>query len=536
MTGKMNRRAFLGTSALAAIAAGTPFSFTSGALAQGTPKKGGVLVATWGGFEPQAVFVPAGGGSSPFISSTKILEPLIRQDGKGDFLPVLATEVKPSADFKAYDITIRKDVTWHDGKPFTADDVIFSINKYWLPTVAKAALKNFSGSEVVGDSGVRLSFSEPTPEFFLKSVLATSVVVPKHIYDGAEIATNPANNAPIGTGPFKFKQWVRGSHIEYAANDKYWDAGKPYLNGLVLRYWRDAASRTAALEADELQLGIFNPIPAPDIERLSKTKKFVAATDGYLGAAWASTIEFNSRRDIVKDPAVRRALLTAIDRETISDVVYFGRAKPGTSFVHSSNPKFYNPKLPRYEFDPKKAAKMLDDAGYPKKGKTRFKINLLAAGWFEENGKVGQFVKQNLEDIGVEVNLTVPDRATSLKQIYGDYDYDIALSNYASQIELVPKQTDYVATSGIVKGAAFRNANGYSNPELDEIVAKMSVETDETKRKDLAFKLQEIIARDLPITVLIELVSTTMMASKVKGLGNRADISGDSLSDVWLDV
>ncbi|MGP9811460.1 ABC transporter substrate-binding protein [Rhodopseudomonas sp. NSM] len=531
----MNRRVFLGTSALAAIAAGTSFGSSSAAFAATTPKKGGLLVATWGGFEPQAVFVPGGGGSSPLISSTKILEPLLRQDSKAEFFPVLATGLKPSADFKSYDIALRKDVTWHDGKPFTADDVIFSMNKYWSQTIAKAALKNFAGIEAI-DGGVRVTFSEPTPEFFFKSVLATALVIPKHVYDGAEIATNPANNAPIGTGPFKFKQWVRGSHIEYAANDKYWDAGKPYLNGLVMRYWRDAASRTAALEADELQLGIFNPIPAPDIDRLAKTGKFEASTDGYLGAAWASTIEFNSRRDIVKDPAVRRALLTAIDRETIADVVYFGRAKPGTSFVSSTNPKFYNPNLPRYEFDAKKAAKMLDDAGYPKKGKSRFKLNLLAAGWFEENGKVGQFVKQNLEDIGVEVSLTVPDRATSLKQIYGDYDYDIALSNYAARVELVPQQTDYVTTSGIVKGAAFRNANGYSNPEIDAIVGKMSVETDEAKRKELAFKLQEIVARDLPITVLVELISTTMLAKKVKGMGNRADISADSLSDVWLDV
>ncbi|MCG6205242.1 ABC transporter substrate-binding protein [Rhodopseudomonas sp. HC1] len=535
MTSHINRRVFLGTSALAAIAAGTSLGFPSAALAQEKPKKGGVLVATWGGFEPQAVFVPGGGGSSPLISSTKILEPLLRQDSQAGFLPVLATEVKPSADFKSYDIVLRKGVTWHDGKPFTADDVVFSIEKYWLQTIAKAALKNFSGAEVT-EGGVRVSFKEPTPEFFFKSVLATSLVIPKHVYDGSEIVTNPANNAPIGTGPFKFKQWVRGSHIEYAANDKYWDAGKPYLNGLVMRYWRDAASRTAALEADELQLGIFNPIPTPDIDRLSKSGKFVASNDGYLGAAWASTIEFNSRRDIVKDPAVRRALLTAIDRATISDVVYFGRAKPGTSFVSSTNPKFYNPNLPRYEFDAKKAAKMLDDAGYPKKGKSRFKVHLLAAGWFEENGKVGQFVKQNLEDIGVEVTLTVPDRATSLKQIYGDYDYDIALSNYAARVELVPQQTDYLSTSGIVKGAAFRNATGYSNPEVDDIVAKMSVESDEAKRKDLAFKLQEIAARDLPITVLVELIPTTMMSKKVKGVGNRADISADSLSDVWLDV
>ena len=178
---------------------------------------------------------------------------------------------------------------------------------------------------------------------------------------------------------------------------------------------------------------------------------------------------------------------------------------------------------------------MLDAAGYPVKDGKRFTVNLLAAGWFEENGKAGQFVKQSLEDIGIEVNLTVPDRATSLKLIYNDYDYDIALSNFASQVEQVPKQTGYFTTDGIVKGAAFRNGNGYSNPEVDEIVNQMSVETDEAKRVALAHQWQEIVNRDLPITVLVEMQSTTVSAAKVKGAGNRADIQGDSFSDVWID-
>lgn len=532
---RMNRRAFLGTTAALALAVsfiGMPQSV----LAQETPKKGGVLVASWGGFEPQSVFVPAGGGSSPHISSTKILEPLLRMDSDAKFINVLAKEVTHSDNFTAYDITIRDGVTWHDGEPFTVDDVVYTVTEYWVPIVANAALKNFVSIEALDDTTVRITFNAPTPEFFFKNVLATTLVIPKHIYEGSEIATNPINNAPIGTGPFMFKEWVRGSHIEYAANENYWDDGKPYLDGLVIRYWRDAASRSAAMEAGELKLGIFNPIPAPDIDRLTETEDFIAATDGYLGAAWASTIEFNSRRDIVKEPAVRQAILTALDRALIADVVYFGRAQPGTSFVSSVNPIFHNPNLPSYEYNPEKAGGMLDDAGYPlKEDGTRFSVHVVAAGWFEENGKVGQFVKQHLEDIGIKVKLTVPDRAGSLKQIYGDYDYDIALSNHAAQVEQVPKQTDYFTTSGIVQGAAFRNANGYSNPEVDEIIEKMAVETDPDTRVDLSHKYQEILMRDLPITILVEMKSTTVMAASVKGVRNRADISGDSLSNVWLD-
>lgn len=529
------RRSFLGGSAAAAIFVAAAAAAPTDAWSQETPKKGGVLVATWGGFEPQAVFVPGGGGSSPLFSSTKILEPLLRMDGKAEFLPLLATEVTHSDDFTSYDITIRSGVTWHDGEPFIADDVIFSVEQYWKPIVGGPALKNYTGVEIVDESTVRITFSQPMPEFFLKSMLSTYMVLPKHIYDGIEIATAPINNTPIGTGPFKFKEWVRGSHIEYAANENYWDEGKPYLDGLVLRYWRDAASRAAAMEAGELHLGVFNPIPAPDIDRLVATGDFAETTDGYVSAAWASTIEFNSRREFVKEPDVRQAIMTAIDRQLIGDVVYFGRAKVGTSFVSSVNPKFHNPDLPTYDYDPEKAGEMLDAAGYPMEDGQRFTIDLVAAGWFEENGKVAQFVKQNLEDIGVKVNLTVPDRATSIKRIYGDYDFDIALSNHAAPVEQIPKQTEYFTTDGIIKGAAFRNATGYSNPEIDAIIADMATEPDVDKRQALAFEFQEILNRDLPITILVEMQSTTVAAKKVKGYENRGDIQGDSFSNVWLD-
>jgi peptide/nickel transport system substrate-binding protein len=528
----LTRRTILAAAAVGSVLFG---AMPNIALAQDTPKSGGTVVATWGGFEPQAVFVPGGGGSSPTFSSTKILEPLLTQDSDLAFHPALALSVEPAADFLSYTIKIRPGVTWHDGEPFTVDDVVFSAEQYWKPIVAGAALSHFTGAKVTGEDEVTLSFSQPTPDFFMKSILSSVLVVPKHVYEGSEMATNPANNAPVGTGPFKFKEWVRGSHIELVKNEAYWDAGKPYVDGLVLRYWRDAASRAAAMEAGELQIGVFNPIPAPDIDRLVDTGNFVASTEGYLAAEWASTIEFNSRNPIMSDVKVRQAILHAIDKELIGDVVYFGRAKAGTGFVSSVNKKFYDDDLPQYEFDPEKAKTLLDEAGYPVKDGKRFTVQVLAAGWFEENGKIGQFVKQALEDVDIDVDLSVPDRATSIKGIYTDYAYDIALSNHAAPLELVPKQTQFVTTDGIVKGAAFRNANGYSNPELDKVVEQLAAEIDDANRVELAHKFQQILAKDLPITIVVEIQSTTVANKDVKGYGGKADVLADSWSSIWLD-
>jgi peptide/nickel transport system substrate-binding protein len=529
-----SRRDFLMTTAGAALASG--FAGSSKA-ATGAPKRGGTLVGTWGGFEPQSLFVPAGGGSSPYFTSTKVFERLIRLTADLKFEPVLALGIEPAEDFRSYTIKLRPNVTWHDGKPLTSDDLVFNAIQYWKPISAGVTLDALLTAEAVDPLTVVLKFKVPVPEFFLKSVLAgkAGLVIPKHIYDGSNIITNPINNTPIGTGPFKVKEWVRGSHVEYARNDNYWNSGLPYLDKLVIRWWRDPASRSAAFEAGQLDIGTFNPIPAPDIARLTATKKFVAETKGYSNSAWITSVEFNQRREIFKKREVRQALLHAIDRSFIADTVFFGRARPSLGALHFSNSIFFTKDVQDYPFDVKKAAALLDAAGYPVKSGSRFKMSLVSAGWFEENVKIGQYLKQAFEDVDITVDLAIPDRATSLKRIYTDYDYDVAVSNNSASIEPIPQTTQYYTTDGIVKGAAFRNATGYSNPKMDETVSKMAIETDEKKRVSLVHEFDKLAASDAPVLPMVDLEPVTIARSDVRDHSLTADFMGESWAEVWLD-
>lgn len=529
---KLSRRHFLAASAAGALAS----RFDIPALAA-APKRGGTLIATWGGFEPQALFVPPGGGSSPNFTSTKVLERLLRLNADLKFDPVLALDVSAAADFKSYTIKLRPNVIWHDGKEFTADDVVYNALEYWKPVSGGVSLKSLVGAEAIDKNTAVLRFDVPVPDFFLKSFLAgrSALVIPKHIYAGGNIVTNPVNNTPIGTGPFKVKEWVRGSHVEYLRNEQYWNPEQPYLDRLVIRWWRDPASRSAAFEAGQLDIGIFNPIPAPDIPRLTSSGKFVAETRGYTNAAWQTTIEFNQRRDIVNKREVRHAIMHAIDRRFIADTVFFGRAKPAKGPIAASNSMFFTSDVPDYPFDPKQAAKMLDAAGYPVKGGGRFTVSLVSAGWFEENGKIGQYVKQSFEDVDITVNLTVPDRATSLKRIYADYDYDVAISNNSNGIELVPAGTQFFTTDGIIKGVAFRNATGFSNKTLDDIVARLSVETDPAKRVALAHDFSRLVSTEAPLLPLVDLEPVTIARKDVQNHSNAADYMGETWADIWLD-
>jgi peptide/nickel transport system substrate-binding protein len=225
----------------------------------------------------------------------------------------------------------------------------------------------------------------------------------------------------------------------------------------------------------------------------------------------------------------------AIDRQFISDTIFFGSARPSTGAVHSSNSIFFTKDVQDYPFDVKKAAALLDVAGYPVKGGSRFKLSLVSAGWFEENVKMGQYIKQAFEDIDIAVDLSVPDRATSLKRIYTDYDYDVAISNNSGSIELIPSTTQYYTTDGIVKGAAFRNATGYSNPKIDEIVAKMTVETEEPKRIALAKDFDRLASIEAPILPMVDLEPVTIARADVRNHSTTADFMGESWAEIWLD-
>jgi len=542
MTPNLQRRRFLaltaGGTALVAAAKVTGISFLSNAMAASVeseiPKRGGTMVVSWGGNEPQALFVAGGGGSAPFQTSTKILERLLKLDNNLVFQPALAESITPSADFKRYTVKLREGVKWHDGQDFTADDVVFNALDHWKAISAGIALKSLTHAEAVDAHTVNLDFDVPVPEFFLKSTLAGQyqLLLPKHLYAGKEILTNPLNNRPVGTGPWKYGNWVRGSHVEYARNENYWGQGQPWLDKLIIRWWGDAASRSAALEAGELSVGYSNPVSASEIDRLVKTGKVVLDTRGYENSAWTVSVEFNQRRDFVNRREVRQALLHAIDRNFIINTIYFGRGKPAVSPIFSSNSLFFTPDVPTYSFDPEKAKQLLDQAGLPEKNGKRFTVNLLAAAWFEENAKLGQYLKQALNDVGIEVRLDSVDRATALKRIYSDYDYDIAVSNFTAPVEPVPTVTQFFTTDGIVKGAAFRNATGYSSPQMDALVAKITVETDEEKRKALIHQFAQLASTDVPIVPLVEMQSFTLANKNVRNLTTDANVQGTSLNDI----
>ncbi len=378
-----------------------------------------------------------------------------------------------------------------------------------------------------------LRFDRPVPEFSLQLLFSfgPNYILPKHLYAGKDILLNPVNAAPVGTGPWKFVQWTRGSYAEFVRNPGYWRSVKSNVDKLIIRWWREPASRAAALETGELDAGFSNPVPLNDVKRFQANPNLnVSFEDEGL----AISVYFNVKNPIFSDVKVRQALAHAIDKDFIAKTIYYGFAKPAISPILSSNELYFTDDVPKYAFDPALAAKLLDQAGYPIKadGK-RFKLNLVASGWSEENGKVGAYLKQVFDDLKIDVTLRVPDRPNSLKALYTDYDFDLAYSQGGgTSDDLRPELSQLFTTAGIRKGLIFRNASRYSSPKMDELVTRITVEIDPVKRKDLIQQFARLALTDLPVLPVVEWPSHVILNKDVRLNTTAAYASTDSWADV----
>lgn len=529
MTAHLTRRAF-GAAALAAGAMGR----IGVARAQERPRAGGALVATWGGpdgngGEPATLWRPDGGGPGMALLSSKIFERLARRGiDSGAFIGVLAESWRSAADYKSYVIRLRRGVVFHDGREMTADDVVFSIGEIWKKHAQPEAMVDVTKVEATAADTVVVHYGRTVPPFAFASLLTHSAayIVPKHAHSA---------DIPIGTGPFRFKEWVRGSHVEFARNERYWQKGLPYLDALAIRFIRDPAGRAATLEAGEVQLGVFNALPPVEAKRLGATGKFVVTPRGYEDPVWTTTLECNTRREIPARREVRQAIFHGINRAFIARSIFHGQARPGTGPILSSNKAFYGGDVPRLDFNRGKAEELLDVAGHPKGNDgRRFTLELVAAGWLPDNAKVGAYLKQALGEIGVAINLTVTDRPGALQRLYTDYDFDLAVSNQANPAEPVPWTTQYYASGGIAKGLPFRNASGYANPGLDALVERIKVETDVLKRRDLVGEFERIVCEDAPLLPLVEHAPVTIASGRVQNHSNDPNFLAASWADLWL--
>ena len=523
-------RAPLLAAALISLVAALP----SPALAQ--PKSGGTLTAV---VNPEPAFLVSAhnvvGGTLQI--SSKIFEGLASYDLNMNLQPVLAESWEVARDGLSITFHLRPNVKWHDGRPFTSADVQFTAMKIWkqMHPRNRVNLAKLTAVDTPNATTAIFRLSEPAP--FLLSVMNgnESQVVPKHIYDTEDIGKALVEKDPVGTGPFRFKEWRRGSAVIVEKNTDYWQKGKPYLDRIIYRVIPDEAARAVAFETGEVQFGSFGPVSAGNAVRLSKLPNLAIETKGYEWFGTRFLLELNTRRPILADRRVRQALSHAINRDFILENIWFGFGMKATGPVPPTLKAFYTSDVPTYAYDPKKAEQLLDEAGY-KRGAdgVRFKLVHDYLPFGQDFVRTAEVLKQNFKAVGIDLEIRAQDTPAFLRRVYTDNDFDMT----SNTLSALPDPTLGVQrvywSKNIVKGVPFSNGSGYNNPEMDRVLEAAQSERDPAKRRELFVTMQKIAQTDLPVLDLFVMNFVTVYNKKLKNHTMQAD-GYTNFADAYLD-
>lgn len=529
----MNRREALVTVSAAALVAGR-----IPVLAAETPRRGGVLTTQLNG--EQRVLNPAIRASTGvYIMTSKMMEALVDLDSAGKPTPVLATSWETTPDGKTITFKLREGVSWHDGKPFTAADVQYTAMEMWKKYLNYGTqLQQYLDAVDTPDAHTAIfRYSRPMPlDLLLRALCDLGYIAPRHVFEGTDILNNPANTAPIGTGPFKFVQYERGQYVIVERNPNYWRKDFPYLDRIVWRFITDKAAATAALETGQVQTSEYNALSLADLDRLKTDKRFTVSSRGLEGNAFNNTLEFNTRRKELADVRVRRAIAHAIDVPFFIENFIYGQGKPATGPIPSSSTAFYPAdSKPPYTFDAKKSAALLDEAGYkPGAGGVRFTLKLVPIQNGEDVPLLATFIQQSLSAVGIRVEIVNLDAAGALSTVYKDWSFDIATGWHQYRGDPAVSTTVWYR-SGSPRGAPWTNQYGWQSDSVDKLVDAAAAELDPVKRKALYADWVKAVNDELPVWMMTERTFLAASSKKVHDDHNYPRWGSGDWHDTWVE-
>ena len=420
--------------------------------------------------------------------------------------PDLAKSWEVSEDSLTYTFHLNPAAKFHDGTPVTSEDVKFSVMEVANKLVhvsRRGLIPSIKSVETPDDHTIAFHLNQPYPEFlnpYYGVGPRCSYVVKKADWEGTDYFTNPNNLKPIGSGPFKFVEWVKGSHIILERWGDYWGE-KPAVERIVYRIITDPTAMALAFENGEVDWVPYT-LAAPDVERLNSPAGKEAAFHG-VPCGDSIGLRFNHRKKIFQDIAVRRAFAYAINRERIPDLVYYGGAVPAPGQIMNTpfNAWWYNPNVKQVPYDPAMAKTLLDKAGYPPGSDGwRFHTTIKHATFFPEDLHVAELVRADLAQVGIDAKIVSLDYAAWIDQCFVKWDFDLNLSSLCSGP--VPTAMGRFTTDNIV-AVGWANDSGFSNFEYDELHRRQTSQTDRKQRLAYLYRMQEILVEEQPMVHLV---------------------------------
>ena len=504
---------------LLATAVAAPLLMTlEEARAQGvTPKRGGTLTALLTP-EPPILILGVNGQGPTLMAGSKIYQGLISYTPGLEPIPVLAKSWTVSDDKLTYTFHLQDGVKFHDGMPFTAEDVVFSVMEFamTLSSRARSVFSLVDKAEAVDKLTARFTLKQPFVPFLLSFVVTGVPMMPKHIFAGTDYRTNPKNSTPIGTGPFKFVEWQRGNFIRLRRNEDYWKPGQPFLDEIIYRIVPDSQSRALALQTGQVQLAAGNDIEPFDVPRFRQQAGLTVVTTGWEYFAPMSWFEINKRVKPLDDKRVRQAMSMAIDRKFIAERLWFGVGKPATGPLCESV-NYYDKTVTLPPFDIEKAKALLDSAGLkPDANGVRFSIKHLPLPYGEVWTRLSEYFRAAMQKIGIAVTMDSTDAGGWAARLAA-WDFDTSV-NFVYQVGDPSYAIEGYFISSNIKKITFTNVGGYDNPKVDELFAKARASGDPAERKTYFAELQRILVDEMPYLFLMQMSFPTFFANKTQNL------------------
>jgi peptide/nickel transport system substrate-binding protein len=485
-----------------------------------TPKRGGTLVVGMSQDLP---------GLDPHPSTSTITYQVLSlvYQGLVDFdrdlkiRPVLAESWTTSADGKTWTFKLRKGVKFHDGRPLTAADVKFSLDRILDPKTAargRGALSIIESVQVVDPQTVRVHLTRASGAFLSRIAGTYQAILPPEAVQG------PAFK-PIGTGPFQLTEWKTNERVELKRFDGYWEAGLPYLDAITLKPVPDGTVRLTALKTGDA--GFVQLIPLESLAELqaAPSKDYVVST--VKGGGGFSAIILNGKKPPFNDVRVRRAVALATDKKEVVLGVWRGFAQPVNQWMPPGTPWFFN--VPDRKVDVEQAKKLLAEAGIAKGTKLTHTVGSVA-----NLVPAAQVFQAQLTRIGIDLQLEVLDWPAYIKRQRA-MDFTSTNTNFFPKVDPDDAYYRYFHS----KGGANELSGGYANPAADKLLEEGEATVDAGKRADAYRRFVELLEDEVPVITTALGDAAVGWRTPVKGfephiIGLLA-YPGGGLPNVWLD-
>jgi peptide/nickel transport system substrate-binding protein len=363
--------------------------------------------------------------NSPIVTrlGLALYDGLVEINTQSEIRPGLASDWESDEAGTQWTFTLEPDVTWHDGEPFTTDDVVFNFTEVMpFQTYGAAIAADLASVEAPDDSTVVVTLKEPYGPFL--EALALQVMLPEHVYAGTDITTNPANLEPIGTGPMKFESYTSGSEVVLVKNEDYWD-GEVQVDRAVFPVIGDTNARTLSLVSGEIDQAA---IDASQLDQIGQNPDLVHLEGNYFDQA--VVIEMNAQNEYLANEEVRRLVFSAIDRTAIADAALAGYAEPATGFVPDTLDWAVDDSIDfdeLFPYDVEAVNEGLDAAGYPRGADgTRFTLRAKYIVDLTDAGATAEQARSMLADVGIDLQLESVTSAIFTDQVYVQSDFDLA--------------------------------------------------------------------------------------------------------------